>query len=136
MSTNEQPGGDPSVTQGGRGLDRILDHGGYYILKDHEPVGVDIDEYMAWMQRHKYGPRSVNYKDNPEDLTRVGWTEIEPGIEVSTVFLGLDHGWGDGPPILFETMTFGGPHDGDCERYSTWNEAVVGHERAVRDAKR
>lgn len=25
---------------------------------------------------------------------------------VSTVFMGLDHNWGDGPPLLFETMVF------------------------------
>lgn len=25
---------------------------------------------------------------------------------VSTVFLGLDHQWGDGPPLLYETMVF------------------------------
>lgn len=29
-------------------------------------------------------------------------------VTVSTVFLGLDHNWYRGRPILFETMTFGG----------------------------
>ena len=38
--------------------------------------------------------------------------------EVSTVFLGLDHNWGDGPPILWETMVFGGPLDQEQERCS------------------
>lgn len=28
-------------------------------------------------------------------------------VRVSTVFLGLDHAWGAGPPIFWETMTFG-----------------------------
>lgn len=32
--------------------------------------------------------------------TRVG------SCEVSTVFLLLDHSWGDGPPVLWETMIF------------------------------
>ena len=32
--------------------------------------------------------------------------------EVSTVFLGLDHNWSHvGPPVLWETMIFGGEHD-------------------------
>jgi len=49
---------------------------------------------------------------------------------VSTVFLGLNHRhWGEGPPILFETMVF--PECDYCERYSTWKEAVAGHARVV-----
>jgi len=31
---------------------------------------------------------------------------------ISTVFLGLDHNWGDGPPILWETMVFLKDHEG------------------------
>jgi hypothetical protein len=52
-------------------------------------------------------------------------------VTVSTVFLGLDHNWGDGPPILFETMIFGGERDEYQERYSTWGEAEEGHQRAI-----
>lgn len=53
------------------------------------------------------------------------------GVDISTVFLGIDHRFGGGgPPILFETMIFGGgPHDENCERYCTWDEAVAGHAR-------
>jgi hypothetical protein len=51
-------------------------------------------------------------------------------VHVSTVFLGLDHGYG-GAILLFETMIFGGEHDGYQERYSTWEEAEVGHKQAV-----
>lgn len=55
------------------------------------------------------------------------------GITVSTVFLGLDHRFSDdGPPILFETMIFGGEHDQYQERYCTWDEAMEGHKRALR----
>ncbi len=49
---------------------------------------------------------------------------------VSTVFLGVDHAI-SGPPVLFETMCFGGSYDGDQERYSTWDEAESGHKRWV-----
>lgn len=52
-------------------------------------------------------------------------------VRVSTIFLGIDHGWGEGPPQLFETMVFGGPHDGDQERYASWEEAAEGHARIV-----
>jgi hypothetical protein len=53
-------------------------------------------------------------------------------VRVSTVFLGLDHSFGlDGPPILWETMIFGGPHDQYQERYSTRANAIAGHARAL-----
>lgn len=54
------------------------------------------------------------------------------GVEVSTVFLGLDHNHsGQGDPILFETMVFGGDLDGEMSRYRTWDEAEAGHEAMV-----
>ena len=49
-------------------------------------------------------------------------------IEVSTVFLGIDHQFYNGPPLLFETMVFGGDLDQTCRRCSTWDEAVEQHE--------
>jgi hypothetical protein len=56
-----------------------------------------------------------------------------PGeIFISTVFLGLDHRYsGTGPPIVFETMVFGGPNDGYQERCCTWREAKAMHRRVV-----
>ncbi len=59
-------------------------------------------------------------------------TQIDTDELVSTVFLGVDHGLvGDGPPILFETMVFGGNWDLGQRRYSTWDEAEEGHRRVV-----
>ncbi len=63
-------------------------------------------------------------------------------VEVSTVFLGLDHGYW-GVPLLFETMVFPSAEyagldmpNGEglreyCERYATWAEAEAGHKRIV-----
>jgi hypothetical protein len=48
---------------------------------------------------------------------------------VSTVFLGLDHSWGRGDPVLFETMVFVEGESADMKRYCTWAEAMAGHER-------
>lgn len=63
---------------------------------------------------------------------RVALTQVTGNIRVSTVFLGLDHNFSPlGPPLLFETMIFGGPHDQYQDRYSTWEEAEQGHLRAV-----
>jgi len=63
----------------------------------------------------------------------VALTELLNGVRVSTVFLCLDHGmYGKGPPILFETMIFGGSFDQDYqERCSTWEQAEEMHRRAV-----
>lgn len=49
--------------------------------------------------------------------------------EVSTIWLGMNHGW-DSVPLYFETMTFP-----DCdiqERYGSLEEAERGHREVVR----
>ncbi len=56
--------------------------------------------------------------------------------DVSTVFLGLDHSFGEGPPLIFETMVFGGELDQECERYTTETEALFGHDRMVAKVQR
>lgn len=65
---------------------------------------------------------------------RVALDEVVCGdesVRVSTVHLVLDHNWGNGPPLIFETMVFGGPSkvDGWQCRYSTEGEAREGHAR-------
>jgi len=52
-------------------------------------------------------------------------------VRVSTVFLGLDHGWGSGELLLWETMVFGGKLDGLCERYASRADALAGHANVV-----
>lgn len=83
-----------------------------YILDGHEPVPVDLMTWARWFEtadRH------------------VARTEVRPGVMVSTVFLGIDHSFGTGKPLLFETMVFS-DYGGDNEvRYATWDEAVAGH---------
>lgn len=64
---------------------------------------------------------------------RVAKTNIL-GAKISTVFLGLDHSFGDKQPILWETMIFGGWLDEYQERYTSHDDAVLGHARAVRKA--
>lgn len=56
-------------------------------------------------------------------------------VKVSTVFLGVDHGYDTKEPILFETMIFGGPCDGFQWRYSCRDCARLGHQTAVDMAK-
>lgn len=75
-----------------------------------------------WWERKQAGGARVA-------LTRAG---LGRGL-VSTVWLGLDHNWwAGGPPLIFETMIFGGPLDGELWRYSTPEQARAGHRRVVR----
>lgn len=86
-----------------------------YILDGKNVVECDdILKWGAWFEKSN---------------RRVAKTE-DGDISVSTVFLGIDHSFGDGPPMLFETMIFGGEHDEDQWRYSTWEEAEKGHSEA------
>jgi len=92
----------------------------HYILEGKTPVLVSKTE---WARAFEIGNRHV-------DETYIG------DLHVSTVFLGLDHQFGDGPPLLFETMIFGGPEDQYQTRCSTWEEAEQMHERAITIAYR
>lgn len=91
-----------------------------YILQGKIPV-IEPDT-MKWFMWY-----------NKNDNRRVAHTQIENDERVSTVFLGFDHSFGDGTsPLLFETMIFGGEYDNDCWRFSTWEQAETGHNRAVK----
>lgn len=50
---------------------------------------------------------------------------------ISTVWLGLDHGWGRGPPLIFETMVFENGSGIDTVRYTTLEQAEWGHAASV-----
>jgi len=95
---------------------------GKYILDGHTPVLVK--NVVEWAKSFEIENR------------RVAETVLPDGVRVSTVFLGLDHNYGDGEPILFETMIFGGGHNHYQERYTSWEKAEEGHKQAVELAKK
>lgn len=96
--------------------------GDHYILDGKTPVKADLMTWARWLETAK-------------DERIVAKTTVG-AQEVSTVFLGLDHSWGGGPPMLFETMIFGGPEDQNYQtRCSTWDEAEAMHATAVEHAK-
>jgi hypothetical protein len=78
--------------------------------------------------------------DEHDRYRRVGQDIVvvngEP-CNVSTVWVGIDMGYGFGlpghAPIIFETMVFGGPYSEECTRYATELEAQEGHARVVAD---
>ncbi len=90
-----------------------------YILVDHVPfLEPNLLKWAEWMGNHDKGVAA--------------WTDEEDRW-VSTVFLGLDFQFTPGgPPHLFETMVRDpAGHWSQQVRYSTWDEAVQGHDKAV-----
>jgi hypothetical protein len=87
-----------------------------YILEGKKTV--PCEDLMEWAKWFEQADRSVA-KDDVN------------GVSVSTVFLGLDHAFGESQPMLFETMVFGGDLDQEQARYSTWDEAETGHKEMV-----
>lgn len=90
--------------------------------------------------------RPMSYEAYCARLADEGYQVIEQTVLgpyfVSTVWLGLDHGWGrTEKPVIFETMVFlddevkdtetVGVRDMTCVRYSTEEEARQGHEEMV-----
>lgn len=94
----------------------------HWILgSDHKPIEVDLMTWGQW-----FG--NIDNRRVAED--------VGPGWRLSSVFLGLDHGWGRaGRPILFETMLFGDDkyrdYHGECQRYATWDECLDAHNEWV-----
>jgi hypothetical protein len=97
-----------------------------WILVGHTPVEVGIEEWGRWFQDH--------------NAERIIGSDTVGEENVSTVFLGIDHGYltygKDHIPVLFETMIFGGEHDQWCERWRSWDEARMGHLKTVLKLRR
>lgn len=65
---------------------------------------------------------------------RVAKDVMPDGKVVSTVWLGLDHRYGGGVPVIFETTVFASEtsfEDLYCDRYHTEGRALEGHRRIV-----
>lgn len=95
----------------------LADHN--YTLQDKVPV-LEPD-LLRWARWFEEADRSVAV------------THLPGGVYVSTVFLGTDHNWTRrGPPLLFETMIFGGPYDQKWSlRCSTWKQAEIQHQQSI-----
>jgi len=111
----------------------------YWIL-DKDGIPVEVSDPLVWAEFYEKKNRFI------AKYERAGYL-------VSTVFLGIDQRFGcGGPPVLFETMVFDDqrwekPGDGgnsvasigaemECERYSTKDDALIGHERHVKELDR
>lgn len=89
-----------------------------YVLDGTTPRKVDTAEEWA--------------RGFSDHLNRHVGDEMVGEARISTVFLGVDHNFlPNRPPLLFETMIFGGVHDGHQTRASTYEEAKKQHAEAV-----
>ena len=96
--------------------------GDKYILDGKLAVEcADLMKWAAWFEEN-------NLKRHVAD-------EHISDVRVSTVFLGIDHSFGGGVPLLFETMVFGGALDEDQERCTTWEQAETMHKNMVERVK-
>ena len=93
---------------------------GRYIL-DENGAAVACPDLMTWA-------RWIENRDN----CRLKHDEVG-NARVSTIFIGLDFNFsGEGSPLLWETRILDSePHAFYQERYSTRQEALGGHEKAV-----
>lgn len=88
----------------------------HWILEGRTPVAVDMMTWAKWFG--DMNNRHIAY-------AHVG------GLSISTVFLGIDHGFMEREPILFETMVFGAGETLEMDRYATYEEAEAGHRKMV-----
>ena len=80
---------------------------------------VACDDVQTWAKWYEQADRQVAF-----DVCGEG--------RVSTVFLGIDHRFvGQGPPVLYETLVFGGPLNGEQSRSATWPDAERDHASMV-----
>ena len=91
----------------------------WYILdENNKPVrSASVIEAAEWLDKNP--ERKAVKQENIGD------------IFISTVFLGLDHAWDSDIPVLWETMIFGGEHDQYQERYTSYEDALEGHQIAL-----
>lgn len=100
------------------------------------------DNYLFILKGRTPEP-TTNYVGWGEALKRLRASDghivgrwIHETITVSTVFLGMNHAFAPGAPMLFETCVV---HPGISEvvqRYPTWEQAEAGHKMMVLEIKK
>lgn len=91
-------------------------------------------EYHKWHE--SMPPWGVWYQSKTGCGLTVAWDKMPGGQVVSTVFLGLDHSFAGGRPLLRETMVFADEHSNEdlfVQRYHTYSEAMEGHRKLMQE---
>jgi hypothetical protein len=105
-------------------------HGKYILTDQHEVVEErDLKVWARWVEDHQ-----------DESQVALDIIDEQTGAYISTRFFGLNLNlaWDlerAHPPVVFETMVFGGPLHLQQQRYHTWAQAVAGHAALLARAK-
>lgn len=87
---------------------------GIVMYYNRERASINVEEFLKLFENEQY--------------RRVIHTKMPDGTEISTIWLGMDHGHGPNGPMIFETMIR--PSNGKWNeqyRYSTQEEAIKHH---------
>jgi len=89
--------------------------------------------YYYLNEDHTFRPCKITeWSEQFEKINKHVADDVINGKKVSTVWLGLNHNFFHGIPLLFETMVFDeNGRDIYMERYATWDEAESGHKKAI-----
>lgn len=95
------------------------------------------------MKKDKLGQKlnKFGFREDFNYENRFHLMDVVDGYYISTTDLGLDHSFGFGPPLYYETMIFAVKKNkidwGDlyCERYTTEEQAKEGHKKAIEFVK-
>ena len=104
-----------------------------YILDEHGNPQAERD-IIAWFNWFESSiTQRIVARDTIDIVSVFGGTF---DVRVSTVFLAVDYNFGEkGPPLLYETLVFGGELDEEMDRYSTRAQAVIGHAKMLERVK-
>lgn len=102
------------------GIPDDLNYAPHYFDKLGNPISM-----LRWGVLHD----DYDYVTVAKDTLVVGGIPLE----VSTVWLGINHAFGSSPPVIFETMVFT-PAPGELymDRYCTEEQALAGHAEVMR----
>ena len=114
------PGEDVLILEDGErwGRDAII-----FDLNGHPLPGDIVEQARAFEELRRNGENHF--------VTSMWWQDTP--LEVSTVYLGVNHQYFDGPPLVWETMLFGGlDRKGKWQcRYTTRAAAFTAHQAVV-----
>jgi hypothetical protein len=101
-------------------------------------IGVQMKYFLNEDKTYR-SAELMEWAEQFETMDRHVGNDIVHGKLVSTVWLGLDHSFHGDEPLVFETMIFS-EHKPRTEiymkRYSTWDEAAEGHQKAIEWVKK
>lgn len=96
----------------------------YTLNSQGEPI--EEPDILRWAEWLSTGERTIAN------------TQITDDIRVSTIFLSIDYGFSlddNHPPILWETMIFGGPDDMAQWRYTGRDQALAHHDQVAAEQR-